>query len=277
MKIIVTHISPDIDALTSCWLIRKYLPGWNKAEIKYVPAGSTLDDKPPDRNPDIIHVDTGLGKFDHHQTDSYTSATLLVFLHLKEKDLLPKKETFPLERFINLITEFDQFQDYFYPESTSDHYALLLNDCLDGLKKIVKDNTEFINIAFNLFEASLINLKNKVSAENEIKKGFELNTKWGKTLVLETSNSDVSKLAMKMGYKLVITKNPEKGFVRAKSPPEKNLDLTPLYNRFLISDSQADWYLHPLKRMLLNGSANNPGMKPSSLTLTKLIEIVRNI
>src|SRR5579884_3230626 len=79
MKIIVTHASPDMDAITSVWLINRYLQGWEDAEIKYVPAGQRYKSQVP--NPksqvetiekigedEVIHVDTGLGPLDHHQT-----------------------------------------------------------------------------------------------------------------------------------------------------------------------------------------------------------------
>jgi len=81
MKIVVTHSSPDMDAIASVWLIKKFLPGWETATVKFVPAGERIDsgkwqDKseisPIERIEDdeAIHVDTGLGPLDHHQTAS---------------------------------------------------------------------------------------------------------------------------------------------------------------------------------------------------------------
>jgi len=90
MKLIVTHFSPDLDALTSCWLIKRFLPGWKKAEIKFVAAGSTFNNQPPDLDKNIIHVDTGMGKFDHHQTSNYTCAAKKVFLFLKNEGFIER-------------------------------------------------------------------------------------------------------------------------------------------------------------------------------------------
>jgi len=42
MKIIVTHISPDWDAISSVWLLKKYLAGWQEAEVRFVPAGQRV-------------------------------------------------------------------------------------------------------------------------------------------------------------------------------------------------------------------------------------------
>src|SRR5260221_1621815 len=77
MKIIVTHMSPDWDAITSVWLLKKYLAGWQDAAVKFVPAGQRLNNiklksenveqnDPIERvgEDEIIHVDTGLGPLD---------------------------------------------------------------------------------------------------------------------------------------------------------------------------------------------------------------------
>src|SRR3990172_1900795 len=83
MKIIVTHSAPDLDAVTSVWLIKKFLQGWNDAEVKFVPAGTKIANSklqiansgtgdPIEKIGDneVIHVDTGLGPLDHHQIES---------------------------------------------------------------------------------------------------------------------------------------------------------------------------------------------------------------
>ena len=130
MKTIITHFSPDLDALTACWLITKYLPDWKTADIKFVPAGSTFANLPPDDNPELIHVDTGFGRFDHHQSDSYTSASQLVFDNLLKNKFVSGKDQEPLTRLVNLVTEFDNFQEYFYPEPHADRYNFLLHETI---------------------------------------------------------------------------------------------------------------------------------------------------
>lgn len=276
MKIIVTHISPDLDALTCCWLIKKYFPGWKDAIIKLVPAGSTLNGKDPDADPQIIHVDTGFGKFDHHQTDEFTSASLLVYTFLSEKKFVGPKDNQALVRFVKLVTELDHFREYFYPEPASDRYNILLHEIVEGLKSSLDDQS-LIHTTFQLLDSALSNFKNKVNAEKEIKKGFIFNSYLGKSIILETKNSEAGKLAMKSGFNLVITKNPDKGYVRIKSPPIKSTDLTPVYKKVLAQDPQASWFLHSSKRMLINGSAKNPTMRASRLTIAELIEIAKSV
>ena len=43
MKIIVTHSSPDWDAIGSVWVIKRLLPGWTDADVQFIPAGQLLE------------------------------------------------------------------------------------------------------------------------------------------------------------------------------------------------------------------------------------------
>ncbi len=96
MKIIVTHMSPDWDAISSVWLIKKFLPGWQDAEVKFVPAGQRYghgagDEKAQEvieiiGEDEVIHVDTGLTPLDHHQTqDVNVSAASLAWDYAREE------------------------------------------------------------------------------------------------------------------------------------------------------------------------------------------------
>jgi len=119
-----------------------FLPGWKKASLKFVPAGKTLDNQPVDSDPEIIHVDTGLGKFDHHQKADFTCAAKKVYLWLKKEGNIPKKLAFPLERIVNYVTETDHFKSVDYPQPTSDRYNFCLSPLIEGLKSQFKTDNE---------------------------------------------------------------------------------------------------------------------------------------
>ncbi|MFN3374909.1 MAG: hypothetical protein ACK44M_15270, partial [Chloroflexus sp.] len=68
---IVGHLAPDLDCLTAIWLLMRFGPA-KDADLQFVPAGRTWRDQPVDSDPHIIHVDTGGGRFDHHQTNDPT-------------------------------------------------------------------------------------------------------------------------------------------------------------------------------------------------------------
>lgn len=276
MKTIVTHLSPDLDASTACWLVLRFLPGFQNAQVVFVPAGSTLHNLPPDSNPEIIHVDTGLGNFDHHQIDTYTSATKLVYEYLIKKNYLQQKVIKPLERLVEFVNSIDHFAEAYYPDSTSDKYEFCLSQIIEGLKNTL-DNSQTVQLTSTLLDAVLQLLKNKVRAEQEINKGFDFQSKFGKCLAVESRNEEVVKLGLKMKYVLVVRKDPVKGNVRIKTLPDKKYDLTPLYKKIVDKDKKGTWFLHISKNMLLNSSSKNPHFIPTFLTLKKIIEIIRSI
>lgn len=277
MKIIVTHLSPDLDAIASVWLIKKYLPDWNDAQIKFVPSGTTLDNQLPDTDKNVIHVDTGLGKFDHHQINDYTSATKLVFKYLVGREYVEEREIKALEKIIEYVNSTDHFAEVFYYEPDADRYDFMIRQLVDGLKVINREETKLIEIIFQLLEAVLIVFKNKVSAEEEIVNGFVFQSYLGKSLAIESKNEEAVKLALKKGFTLVIRRHPEVGFTRIKTLPDKKYTLKPIYEKILIKDKVGSWFFHISGHMLLNGSSGNPKLIPTTLSLNKIIEIVKSI
>lgn len=277
MKTLVTHRSPDLDAIASMWLVIRNHHGWEDPTLAFVPAGQSLNNMSPDEDPDIIHVDTGLGKFDHHQLQERTSATRIVLEFLKVHGHIRKTNLEPLERIADIVTLYDNFREADFPDPTNDIYSFALNDIINGLKVINQDDEKTVKQTLPLLDAITIIIKNKISAEEEMKKGVTLETKYGKTLILETKNDETMKQALKMGYTFVARKDPDKGFIRIKTKPDPAYDLTELYNAILKVDKTGTWFLHSSKNMLLNGSSKNTDMMASSLTLARLIEIIREI
>jgi len=277
MKIIVTHLSPDLDSIASCWLIKKFLPGWSDVTIKFIPAGSTLNNEPVDSNTNVIHVDTGLGRFDHHQNNRDVCACQLVYQYLLKKNKIKNKLVKPLARLTSLINDIDHFKEATFPEAEADRYDLMLHQIIEGLKPKVTNELELYEIGFKLLDAALQIFSNKINAEEEIKNGFVFRSRWGRSLALETKNEEAVKLALKMGFSLVIRRDPEKGQVRIKTHPLTHISLNKLHQEILKLDKKGHWYFHPSGRLLLNGSSKNPTLTPTPLTLNKIIEIVKSI
>lgn len=278
MKIIVTHLSPDLDAITSCWLVKKFLPGWQNALIKFVPAGSTLDKKNPDENPDIIHVDTGMGRFDHHQTQENTCAAVLVYEYLRKKKLFKKNYQEALRRLVNQVNFFDHFGEIKLKNPEKDVYNLLIPLIIEsGLKNIFKDDEELTYYIFSILDGLLNIFLKKIQAEKDIENGYIFHSKWGKTLVLSSKNEESLKLALKKGFKLVARKDPEKGNIRIKTPPYRKYNLKNLYEKIIKIDKKENWFFHASGNMLLNGSSKNPNLAPSKITLKQLIDIIKSI
>lgn len=278
MKIIVAHLSVDLDAISSAWLLKKYRPGWKDAQLKFVPAGSTLDNKPVDENPDIAHIDTGLGMFDHHQIeDRNLCAAKRVFDFLVKEKHIKSHDLEPLSRMVDFIVQIDNFKELFFPNPTSDIYEFSLHQVIEGLKGVIADDKERCELGFKLLDGVLQIFKNKIRAEAEIQQGLIFQSRWGKSLGIETRNEEALRFALLSGYELVARKDPERGNVRIKTKPGEKLDLTPLYNKLKEADPKATWFLHISKNMLLNGSSKNPDSIPSSLPLQRVIEIIKKI
>lgn len=229
MKTIVTHIGPDLDAITSIWLVKMFWPGWEEAALAFVPAGKTLDGKPLDDNPEILHVDTGMGKFDHHQSDADTCAAKLVYEQISQM----KGEDPALGRLVSVVNDIDHFREVYFSDPTADHYELGLVSAIDGWRLMYsQDPLKVVALGMDTLDGIYKTFQNKVAAEGELKeKGSEFKTTWGKAIGIETGNDETVHLAQKMGYVVVVRKDPKKGSVRIKSLPREDIDLTPLYNK----------------------------------------------
>ena len=275
MKTIVTHIGPDCDAVTSVWLVKEFFPGWKEASYAFVPAGTTLGKLPPDDNPEILHVDTGFGKFDHHQTDADICASTLLYEEIKKQ----RGPDAALERLVTLVNDIDHFREVYFPNPTADFWDFGLVSEIDGWRLLYADNPiKIVDLAMNALDGIYKSFQNKVWAEKELKeKGVEFTSKWGKGMGVETPNDDVVHLAQKMGYMIAVRKDPKKGYLRVKSFPKKEIDLEPLYNELKSQEPDATWFLHASHHMVLNGSSKNPDMRATKKTLKEIIAVITSI
>lgn len=277
-KTIVTHINPDLDALSSVWLVRRYLPGFQGEDVSYafVPAGKTLGDEPVDSLPDIVHVDTGRGIFDHHQIAEKLCAFLQIYTYLIKNNLLAAYDVDPLKRIAAVINDYDNFAEVYYSDVTADYQLFQLDSIISGFVHAGLPDTKKVEISLPMFDGLLQIMKNKIKAEKNIGEGIVFETKaFGKSIMMENSNNDSMKYAQKCGYRLVARKDSKIGNIRIVCLPDSTLDLTPIYEEIKRLDTVGTWYLHQSKHMLLNGSLVNPTMVPSPLTSEQILAILR--
>lgn len=306
MKIVVTHKSPDLDAITSVWLIKKFLPEWQGARTEFVPAGQKFQGhykKEGDvveivGNNSLIHVDTGLGKLDHHQfQDETICAASLTFDYVNSQENNTLKDYKygyeALEKIIDLVIDEDHFQQVFYQDSDSYIREFTLVGILDGLKlQQTFNDSKIVEIGMQCLDALFLSFISRVEAEVEFEqKGSQFKTKWGDAIAFETVNDTVMKVAQLKGYSVVVRQDPSNHLVRIKAHPrrrsdksfhasaqkEKDIDLTPVYKILKEKDQYASWFLHASKRMLLNGSSKNPNTVPTKLELEEIIKLLESI
>lgn len=278
-KLIVTHIFPDLDAIGAAWLLIRFHPDFSETEFAFVPAGDTYNHLAVDSDPTIVHVDTGMGQFDHHQSAVKTAASELVFNYLKSgKFIIPTSRRDALERLVKLIVEIDNFDDCFWPGAGADRYDLGLAEIINNLKISGRLNDkELVYQGMILLDAALCGFLIKIKVETEIRLGEKFNCRWGKALAVESKHGLLPKLAQKMGFVLAIRKEPKTGFVSIKSQPKAGIDLEPIYSELMKQDDKASWFFHQSRHIIVNGSRHNPAVKASRLSLREIVEIVKKI
>lgn len=278
-KKIVIHYNGDLDSIAGAWMIRRFLPGWEEAEIAFVPVGKTLDDKPADRDPDVLHIDTGGGELDHHQEEEITSATAKTLEKIKKTKgvELKKLDLEALEKIAAVVTEVDNARELAWPEIDADRREFNLDSILRGLNRLDQvDDSQVVELGMRALDGVFSQLKAKIDAQAILKeKGLEFDTPWGKAVGLETANDQVLWEGEKAGYSLVVKQDPRTGHTRIYARWDRGVDLSGAYKKLKEKDPKASWYLHQSKNLLLNASTKHPDMVPTKLSLEEIIGVLK--
>lgn len=286
MRLLVTHHSPDLDAIASVWMLKTFdNQHYADAKVGFVDPGSTItDDQIADMGfsrldfENVVHTDTGLGEFDHHQKDRgllHISATSLTYDHCCQ--VHPElRDDKALKELVRIVTDLDHFAECFWPEANDSRYAFMLHEILEGLQRagLHTDETQ-LDFGMKCLAGVYKKLEEIEKAKEALAKGIEFQTKWGKSIGIETNNDTVIKYAQKSGYKVVIKKDPDEFHARIKGVPIDGLDLTPLADAIMAKDAVGTWYFHPAKTMLLNGSDKWSNKVATPLTLQELINLAK--
>lgn len=285
IRVLATHQNPDLDAIGACWLFMRFdRQHFSQVEYYFVNAGEEMSDETLAakglRRDQVVHVDTGLGPFDHHQPDNTLrdSATLRVYNYLLTKypDYANNEA---LKRVVMFINDTDHFGSCYWPEADNDRYLFMLEEILNGLRSVRHfSDYELLEFGMVCLDGVLAATKEFVAANEDLAhKTIEFETRWGKAIAIENQNDEVVKLAQKRGSALVVRKDSEKGHIRIKAIPDRGFDLTPIFEAIKKIDTVGTWYMHPSKTMLLNGSRKHAGQVPTSLSLKQVIDLIKGI
>ena len=227
---------------------------------------------------DVTHVDTGLGEFDHHQSDrgkQFISATSLTFEHVCQvhPELLNDQA---LASISNFITEIDHFKESDWDDAANPRYMFMLHEMLRGGEHTERYSDE------NQAAFGMQCLDNTYAALTQYWKALEILEHDGEhfqvagisCVAVETSNDDVIKLAQKKGFALVIKKDPKLGNIRIKVRPDAPVSLEKVRVLILAEDSVGSWYFHPSGKMFINGSQKHRNQTPTPLPLKRVVELV---
>lgn len=284
--LIVTHHAPDLDACTSTWLLKRFdAQHYADAKIAFVNPGEVITLEEAEEQGcqlhEVTHVDTGFGKFDHHQPDrghEYISATSLVYDHLLK--IHPEYvHDQALKTLVDFVTEIDHFGEVDWPDADSLRYSFMIHELIRGMEFTHPHNDESqIYFGFQCLENVYATLTQHLKAIEILDlEGVEIQLKDGKALALETRNDDTIKLAQKRGYDLVIKKNPEQGNIRIKARPDSNFNLKELAEEIAKIDTKGTWFFHGSGKMLINGSSKHREQVPSPLSLDQVVTLVKQL
>ena len=287
-QLIVSHHAPDLDSIGATWILKRFdAKKYASAKLAFVNPGETISmDESMELGfelHNVVHVDTGLGRFDHHQPDKGSqrlSATMLVHQYVVAKNPdLGQDEA--LDIITEFITEIDHFEEIYWPDSGSNRYAFMIHELIRGIEFLdPHDDESQMNFGLKCLDSAYATLIQHIKAKEIIsEKGEEFYIKKEgkqiKCLALLTRNDDTIKVAQKQGFELVIRKDTKLGHMRIKVRPDSEIILKPLYDVIKTEDSEATWFYHPSGKMLLNGSRKKKDQKPSELDINRVIKLAK--
>lgn len=263
VKTIVGHLAPDLDCLTAIWLLMRF-GGGEHADLYFVAAGHTLEDQPVDWCTDVLHVDTGGGRYDHHHTaDATLSAAELV-----RREVIPNDTA--IERMVQQVTQIDHAQ--MRPDRRS--LSFTITDLIAGY------NVIYPNCPEQVVRAMLPNLDALYEHERRQSRfrhafhdRYEFQTRWGLGIAVESAEGGSSTLAFQRGAVLFAYRD-RHGYMGITAPRTSDVDLQPVFRRLQTVDAEADWYLHPTHRLLLCGTPKAPVDHTSRLSLAELVDVL---
>lgn len=262
---IVGHLAPDLDCLTAIWLLIRF-GGAEDAELQFVPAGKTLHDQPDDADPLVVHVDTGNGRFDHHQR----ADRLICSAELVRRAIAPRDRA--LERMVRRVCQIDTAMA---PANELGFFNITA--LIDGYNQLFPTRPHHVAYAMlaNL-DAWYEHEARQMRLEEAFAKRLEFETPWGLGIAMESVDGGSSKLAYNHGAVLYAYRDGH-GWMGIAAQSRSQVDLSSVYADLRRVDSRADWYLHPSKRMLLCGSPKAPAGVLSSLTLLELVNVIQSV
>ncbi len=285
-RLIVTHHAPDLDAITATWLFKTFDgQHFANARIFFVNPGDSITTQEAQRlsfsQENITNVDTGLGEFDHHQPErsgQRVCAASLVLDHLCK--IHPElKQDVALAELVKFVTGIDHFDEADWPDAADNRYCFMLHELIRGHECVaLHDDDSQMHFGMQCLNYAYASLKQTIKAKEIIAvKGITFNIKAGKCIAMETRNSDTVKQAQKLGFALVIQKDPKKGGMNIKARPDADIVLKQLYDAVLTMDQVGSWFYHNSGKMLINSSRKHRDKRPTPLKLSEMVTLVKEI
>lgn len=272
---IVTHRRPHLDEVCALWIIQKYWPNFEDADIVFVntgpDGGDVWNEIPADTHPFVIYVGIGRGRFDEHKGDQHESAASLVWTETKRLYQPRKGDSAAIDRLVDYVRREDLAQ--FILE---DHREYSLPSILNGLFGTQnRDSGTVYQIGRKILDAILFELYKQISVERDWEGRVEFQTPWGPGAACVSDVPGIDRYAFRQGFALVITHNKMKTYHGYRANPQLPVDLTEAFMKVKQLEPTKPWFLHQSKRLLLCGGDVADQGAYSELNLDQLIALVR--
>lgn len=274
---IVTHTAPDLDAIASVWLLRRY-GGQALVPVAFVNTGA------PD--PAVLAqasavVDTGReydparNRFDHHQDAALSSAAMLVWTHLHQG--LPRESRYELEiahEIISLVDAGDRGQPEAGESRRLGLHALYAGGRPDG------DDAGSLAWGCQLLDAAMATAMRRAEGRRLLDHSIVYQSADGLLVALRNAPREASAAAFERGARIVAfadyTANAI-GVQRAmewQQPHVGELVETILYTSDTagpaVRAELAAWFRHPAGFFAGRGTAKAPSAAPIGADLAAI-------
>jgi hypothetical protein len=266
---IVTHVKPHIDDICAAWLLKRYLPAWRGAEMKFVPP-DTLE-PPVTDTPEKIHVGVGRGQFDEHKGDIGECAASLVYRHINKSVVLNANERKALDKLIDWVLREDTGKLLSDPNRPFTVPSILEDIYLAK----GKDSEAVFELGSTILDALLVGMRNQVDLDADWQKRTEFKTAVGGQAVALISNArQLDSYAYSQGFDLFLRQTPDGRYTEIRLRAESDSDLKAVRDGLAKTDYGADWFFHHSGKLLLNGGDMTSRARLTSLGLKELTEIL---
>lgn len=195
---LVTHTSPDFDAIGSAWLLQRY-GGLAHAEVVFV---SFADLSPAVLGAAMAVLDIGGEhdpprlRFDHHQHAALPSATKLVAIHLRGTGAISH-----IALLIELIDDGDR-----WGASSADSRLRGIHALLDDFKRTEPRPSDraILDYGYSLLDALDRHLKRQAEALQKVRNALRWQSEDNLVVALEGADAMATEAAAEIGARLVV-------------------------------------------------------------------------
>ena len=263
-SVIVAHLAPDLDCIAAIWIFKRF-GGATDVQLQFVPSGTTLNNQPVDSDPHVVHVDTGNGRYDHHQRHVRTlSAAELVRRNVASYDVA-------LERIIRQVTSIDN-------ATATDRQGCDLGMLADSFNLLYEDDpSRVVELMLPNLDAWYAHEQRQLLLNESFANRIEFHSPWGRGVAMQSLYGGSSVMAYRGGAVLYVYREELHGWMGVAAQARSNADLTSLADQLAVIDADAQWYLHPSKRLLLCGTAKAPVTRTSRLSLREMVTVIEEL